>query len=214
MAMKEITTFVSVIILLAHSGTRPVENKVQDAACPTIMVTCARKSCEVPPFHFMVQTRDAPPGRNLSYQWTVSGGEIVSGQGTRSIKVLAAPDWRDLTAGLKVMGLPTQCYNTASMSVMRGHGPTAQLFDQFASMPFSKVRPHLEAFADQLRNKPGAMGYILFSGARGVAESAKSYLVTVRGIEPGRLVNVRKKRSRPRIIKLYIVPSGAVPPAE
>jgi len=47
----------------------------------------------------------------------------------------------------------------------------------------------------------------------GVAESAKTYLVTVRGIEPGRLVNVQKKSGRP-IIKLYIVPSGAVPPAE
>ena len=212
--MKEISTVVGVIILLVNSGTTPVENKLQDAACPTISVGCARKSCDGSPFHFVAQIRDVPPAQNLSYQWSVSSGEIVSGQGTGSIRVVAAPDWRDLTASLKAIGLPTQCANTASISVMRGHVPTAQLFEQFGAARLAKVRPRLDAFADQLSNKPGTMGYILFNGGRGLAERAKSYLVVERGIEAERIVNVRMKRGGRLIIKLYVVPSGAAGPAE
>ena len=142
-----------------------------------------------------------------------ASGEIVSGQGTRSIKVVA-PDWSSLTASLSVIGLPTQCAGvTASMTVFREHVPTAQLFDQFGSAPFAKVRPRLDNFAEQLRNQPGAMGFILVNGEWGLAEGAKSYLVTQHGIEAERIVNVRKKRSRRLIIKLYIVPAGAIPPA-
>jgi hypothetical protein len=213
MAMKEISTVIGFIVLLVNSRTLPVANKVQETVCPSISVACARKSCDVSPFHFIARIRDAPPGRSLSYQWSVSSGEIVSGEGTRSIKVVA-PKWSSLTASLNVIGLPPQCASTASMSVIREHIPTAHLFDQFSSAPFAKVSPHLDAFADQLRNQPGAMGYILFHGGRGLAEGAKRYLLNKHDIEAGRIVNVRKKRSGRVIIKLYIVPTGAVPPAK
>jgi len=214
MGMKEIFTVVGVIILLVNRLTLPAANKVQEGVCPNISVACARPSCHGSPFHFMGQISEAPPGRTLSYQWSVSTGEIVSGQGTRSIKVVA-PQWSSLTAALRVIGLPTQCASvTASMTVFREHVPTAQLFDQFGPAPFAKVRPRLDTFADQLRNQPGAMGYILVNGEWGLAESAKNYLVTQHGIEAERIVNVREKRSRRRlIIKLYIVPAGAGPPA-
>ena len=211
--MKEISTVLGLIVLLVNSGTLPVANEVQEAVCPSISVACAPKSCDVSPFHFIARISEAPPGRELSYQWSVSSGQIVRGQGRRSIKVVA-PDWSSLTATLNVVGLPRQCNATASMSVIREHVPTAQLFKQFGSAPFAKVSKHLDAFANQLRNQPGAMGYILFNGGRGLAASAKNYLVSEHGIEAGRIVNVRKKRSGRVIIKLYIVPTGAVPPAK
>jgi hypothetical protein len=211
--MKELSTVVGVMVLLVSSRTLTAANKLQEGVCPNISVACARPSCHGSPFHFMAQISEVPPSRTLSYQWRVSTGEIVSGQGTRSIKVVA-PDWSSLTATLSVIGLPTQCANvTASMTVIHEHVPTAQLFDQFGSAAFAKVKPRFDNFADQLRNQPGAMGYILVNGERGLAESAKSYLVTQHGIEGGRIVNVRKKRGRRLIIKLYIVPAGAVPPS-
>ena len=191
----------------------PVESKVQDAPCPVISVACALKRCEGSPFHFMAETRDALPRQRLSYRWSVSSGAIVSGQGTRSIKVVAS-EWTGLTASLNVIGLPPQCANTASMSMPpREHVPTAELFYQFGIAPFARVKPRLDSFANELLNQPGAMAYILFNGERGAAESAKKYLVAQHGIAPGRIVNVRKKRSRRVIIKLYIVPTGAAPPA-
>ena len=211
--MKELSTVVGLMILLVSSLTLPAANKVQEGVCPNISVACARPSCHSSPFYFMAQIGESAPGRTLSYQWSVSTGEIVSGQGTRSIKVVA-PDWGSLTATLSVIGLPTQCASvTASMTVFHERVPTAQLFDQFGPATFAKVRPRFDRFADQLRNRPGAMGYILSNGQRDLAESAKSYLVTQHGIEAGRIVNVQKKRSRRLIIRLYIVPAGAVPPA-
>ena len=74
------------------------------------------------------------------------------------------------------------------------------------------MRPRLDAFADQLRKQPGTMGYIFFNGERALAESARNYLITQPGIDAERIVNVRKKRSRRLIIKLYIVPPGVLPP--
>jgi hypothetical protein len=212
MVMKEISTVVGVIILLVNSRTLLAANKVQEVVCPNISVACARPSCDVSPFHFMAQISEVPTGRTFSYQWSVSAGKIVSGQGTRSIKVVA-PAWTSLTATLNVIGLPTRCGGTASMSVIREIMPKAQLFDQFGFASFAKVRPHLDTFADQLRKQPGAMGYILFNGERGLAESVKNYLITQPGIDAERIVNVRKKRSRRLIIRLYIVPPGATPPA-
>jgi len=214
MAMKKvIAIIVSAVGPLVIIPTISTSNNLQKVDCPFVSVRCGLESCCASPLQFVAQIRGAESGRKVSYQWTVSSGEIVSGQGTSSISVIASK-WASVTATVEVKGLTAECARvTASMTPICEPAPPTQLLDQFGNMPFSQVKRHLDGFADQLRQHPGAQGYILVYGKWDRTESSKNYLLARHSIEAGRIVSVRKKRRGGLMIKLYLVSAGGVPPA-
>jgi hypothetical protein len=101
---------------------------------------------------------------------------------------------------------------------VKGQPPVARKFDEYGNIRFNDEKARLDNFAIQLQNEPAAQGYIIGYGscdAEGQtrANRAKDYLVNTRGIDAGRLVVVDGGCMPELKVELWVVPSGATPPA-
>jgi len=204
--------FISFLLLLTVDGILSTANNNVDITCPRVEVICARKECYSSPFYFKAQISDGAPNQKVSYQWSITSGRIVNGQGTSSIKAVAN-DSHSITATVEVQGLPAECGQAiASLSVITEPAPPVEEIDEFGSLPLETIKSRLDKLAYQLRSRPGARGYILSSGKWSLSGRAQKYLLTEHGLESGRVVYVQRKTKRPLMIRLYIVPAGANPP--
>lgn len=155
--------------------------------------------------------------RSPTYNWTVSGGTIETGQGTPSIVVRtsAADAGTTITATVNLGGLDPACGCTTSYSESGpvAPKPTPILIDEFGKLPNDDIRGRLDNFFTELSNNPGQQGYIINYGTdREIA--ARERLITNH-------INFRKfDRSRITLVrggdtgagpntKLYRVPAGA-----
>ncbi len=190
-----------------------VSSPLPSNSCPQVSVECISIHCCTSPFVFVANIRDGNPPRTLSYKWSISAGKIISGQGTSSIKVSATRS-EMVTATVEITGLNAECPYTASASqAICDPPPPIRLFDEYSNLSSAKERYRLDRFANELRNYPGAQGYIVVYGRACRAEIAKNYLIAHHNLDPGRIVIVENKsRDRKGRIKLYVVPTGAVPP--
>src|SRR4028119_1431828 len=85
--LQPIAHFVSIITLLTlpFSSSNSME---ASNACPKIIIECnSGKDCCDSPFEFSAQIKGIRPIDKPTYKWLVSGGKIISGQGTSAIKV-------------------------------------------------------------------------------------------------------------------------------
>jgi hypothetical protein len=186
--------------------------------CPTLSVTCPDTVEPGTPITF---TANVSGGTGSpTYNWSVSAGTITSGQGTPSITVdTTGLAGQTVTATVELGGLDPTCQSTASCTTQVGtekRQPTR--FDEYGNIRFNDEKARLDNFAIQLQNDPGAQGYIIAYGTctgegQARADRAKDYLVNTRGIDAGRIVTV-DGGCRPELtVQLWIVPSGATPPA-
>ena len=121
---------------------------------------------------------------NPTYNWTVSQGEIVSGQGSPVITVQTTPEMAggNVTATVTVGGLCADCReNTASE--VAGIAPVAvgpNPIDSFG--PLSNVTivkaTYLITSTFNWQNDPGSQGYIInYGSARDIAKREKEIFV-------------------------------------
>lgn len=197
----------------------PREIKNSQSRCPLISVSCPSEVKDGEPIVFSATIKDTDPSAVFTYNWSVDKGSIIEGQGTHTIKLksLGGSSW---TASLKVGGLDPACASTASctLSVRR-----PLLRRRFASyqVPSDEEIKKLESFADELNSHPGATGYILSYAPRGgaadeakaIADRAKAFLITEQNVVPDRLMTVKAGFRDQLTIGLWIVPTGAAPPA-
>ena len=189
--------------------------------CPTVTVSCP-DSAEAATLTFTASVSGADPTVKLTFNWTVSAGTITGGQGTSSIIVdTAGFEGQSFTATVEVGGPPRLCSNTASCSTNICHLPLTRKFDEYGDIPFADEKARLDNFAIELQNDPTAQGYLICYGGRRAYEgeaqrrgkTAKDYLVKERGIEKARLVVIDGGYREERAVELFVVPSGASPPA-
>jgi hypothetical protein len=173
------------------------------------------------PFDFTATICGGDPNATPTFNWEAAGGEIIEGQGTLAIKVKAEGP-QSVTATLRVGGLDKACSRTASCStavILRLPFPIK--LHSYGLLPFDQVRARLDQFAAALNEHPGAMGYILgyggrhshTGGAQTAIDSAKQYLVEKFDIEKDRIRTVDGGFRREFTIELWLVPTGALPPA-
>jgi hypothetical protein len=208
--------FLSLLIFLIVDANLSASGHNVGISCPRVSVICAADDCYHSPFYFKVQLSDVAQNEKVSYHWSLplGKGQIVAGQGTSKVKVVANNS-DTVTATVEVQGLPAECGPAiASMSIISETelAPPVQKIDEFGSLPLEKIKPRLDQLAYQLRNQPGAQGYILSSGKWALAGRAQRYLSKAYNLESGRIVYVQRKTKGPILIKLYIVPAGANPP--
>ena len=183
--------------------------------CPTVNVSCP-DTADPGPITFTANVSGGPGTQ--TYNWSVSAGTIASGQNTSSITVNASAG-QTITASVDVMGLDPSCPHTFSCTTNIKTLPTpARKFDEYGNIRFNDEKARLDNFAIQLQNEPTSQGYIIGYGscdAEGQtrANRAKDYLVNTRGIDAGRLVVVDGGCMPELKVELWIVPSGATPPA-
>jgi hypothetical protein len=80
--------------------------------CPTVSVSCPA-SLDKDVVSFSATVTDASPDAELTWNWSVDGGEIVEGQGTANLKVKIKPT-SAVTATVEVGGIHPACSRAAS----------------------------------------------------------------------------------------------------
>jgi len=215
-------TLATIITLLTLAASAPGRASRLGRQCPAVKVWCPDSVRSGEEADFTAEVVGAGAFFKPTYDWQISAGTLVSGQGTPSIKVdTTGLGGQPVDATVEVAGLPAVCdrkssCTTAVLSEIIGCG-----FDEFGNIKFDDEKARLDNFAIELQNDPTARGYLICYGGRTGYEGeaawrcgrAKNYLTTVRYIEPERVVTVDGGFREELTVKLSIVPPGATPPA-
>jgi hypothetical protein len=191
--------------------------------CPTVSVS--GPSGTVPRGELATFTANVSggTGSNYTYNWTVSNGEIVSGQGTPTITVRGA-DCTDATATVEIGGdvCPDGgCATTKSDSanwecVVKKE---SRKVDEFGPAENDDIKARLQNFYPELQSDPTAQGYVIVYGSPREAakrETAIKKAIDFLRFDPSRFVFVRGGSATPdgskAYTELWIVPAGADAP--
>jgi hypothetical protein len=185
--------------------------------CPTVDVTCTDTAKAGDRITFTASVTGGDPSVTPTYNWTVSAGTISSGQGTSSITVdtTGLPGNSSVTATVDVGGYDRSCTTGLRLDAQ------ARTIDEYGNIRFNDEKARLDNLAVELQNDPTAQGYIICYGGRvgraGEAQArcdrAKNDLVTRRSISADRIVTVDGGFKENLTVELWVVPSGATPPA-
>jgi hypothetical protein len=187
--------------------------------CPNVTINCPDVQQAGTPITFTASVSGGTAGITPVYNWTVSAGQILSGQGTPTITVdTAGLAGRPITATVSVAGYNLDCRASCQAAVPSPPNPTK--FDEIGEIQRDDEKARFDVFAIELQNSPGAQGYIIAYGGRNKrsgtgrqrAERARDYLVGTRGIDAGRIVVVDGGARDTGSTQLWIVPPGATPP--
>lgn len=187
--------------------------------CPSVSIYCPDTVTLGEPIAFTASVSGGTPGVTPVYNWTVSAGTILSGQGTPTITVDTANlGGRPITARVSVAGYNLDCTATCTTQVPAPREAT--LSDQYHDIARDDEKARLDNFAIAMQNEPGAQGYIIaYAGRRSRPgdvqkrlDNAKAYLTNVRGIDASRVVTLSGGFRESVTTELWIVPSGANPP--
>jgi hypothetical protein len=189
-------------------------------ACPSIILSCPDPTATSSTVTFTATVSGVPANITPVYNWSVSAGTIVNGQGTRTIQVeTGGMAGQAIRATLDVGGFNLTCAATCTVQVpLLPLYPTK--FDEFPNIKFDDEKARLDNYAIQLQSDPRSQGYIIiYPGARdrqGDAQRrtsrARDYLINTRGIDAGRIFVLTGGPRPEQTIELWLVPNGAAPP--
>lgn len=201
--------FASAIVYVNECApTRPV--------CPNVAIYCPDTVSLGAPVTFTADLSGGTAGVTPTYRWTVSTGEIATGQGTNSITVnTTGLGGRAITATVEVLGYNLTCKATCTAQVPEL--PPVKKFDAYRDITYNNEKARLDDFVIWLQNAPGAKGYIVvYNGTRSKqgrarmrANRARDYIVNERGIETSRIVILEGAPRDQLTIELHGVPPGA-----
>jgi hypothetical protein len=193
---------------------------VRECSCPSLTVT--GPAGVTAPGETMTFTANVSGGSQdtpITYNWTVSAGTIVSGQGTPSISVEAPRDGTtNITATVEIGGLQPgcDCPRTQSETGVVSAPPTYNEVDTFGPLSNDDVKARVQNFYTTLANNPTAQGYIITYGTpREIAARRRQITnaITFLKLDPSRVTFVDGGDKGTGVeTHFYIVPPGATPP--
>jgi hypothetical protein len=187
--------------------------------CPNVSIYCPDVQQAGTPITFTASVSGGTPGVTPVYNWVISAGSILSGQGTATITVdTAGLAGQPITATVEVAGYNLECRAQCQAAVPAPPNPTK--FDEIGEVARDDEKARLDVFAIELQNSPGAQGYIIAYGGSGRrsatgqqrAQRARDYMVTTRGIDASRIVTLDGGQRTAGSLQLWLVPTGATPP--
>jgi hypothetical protein len=187
--------------------------------CPNVTMSCPDVQQAGAPITFTASISGGTPGVTPVYNWKISAGKILSGQGTQTITVdTTGLAGQPISATVEVEGYNLECRASCQSSVPAPPNPTK--FDEIGEIQRDDEKARLDVFAIELQNSPGAQGYVIAYGSRNKrfgtgqqrGERAKEYLTGTRGIDASRVVIVDGGPRQTGSMELWIVPPGATPP--
>jgi hypothetical protein len=190
-------------------------------ACPAIEISCPTNIAIDQPITFTSRyTGGVPANVSPVYNWTVSAGTIVEGQGTSTIKV----DTRGLggetvRATLSMGGYTLECSAECGVTIPLPK-LTSRKFDEFPDISRNDEKARLDNFAIDLQNDPTATAYVIVypgrASKRGDVQHHSSriveYLVHSRGLDERRIVTLVGTAREELHVELWVTPQGAPPP--
>jgi hypothetical protein len=209
----ECQAFSSVTVLVTPcAAVRPV--------CPAVEVTCPTSLGVDQPLVFTSTYNGGTPGITPAYNWTVSAGTIMEGQGTDRIKVdTTGLAGQTIRASLSLGGYNLECAADCAVTI-----PVPKLvsrrFDEFPDIARNDEKARLDNFAIELQNDPTATAYVIVypgkAGKRGEVQEHSGrvvdYLVNSRGLDQRRIVTLVGPKRDQLHVELWLTPQGATPP--
>jgi hypothetical protein len=189
--------------------------------CPAIEISCPTDVALDKPLTFTSRYSGGVPANVMpAYNWTVSAGMIIAGQGTDTIKVdTAGLAGQTIKASLSMGGYNLECSAECAVTI-----PLPKLsnkkFDEFPDISRNDEKARLDNFGIELQNDPTATAYVIVypgrSGKRGEVQYHASrvvdYLVNSRNLDKSRIVTLVGPARNELFVELWITPQGATPP--
>jgi hypothetical protein len=188
--------------------------------CPNVIINCPDTVTIGQPVSFTASVSGGTPGITPVFNWTVSAGTIIGGQGTSAIQVdTTGLGGQQIRATVEVAGYNLTCNASCTTQVPAPIQPRRA--DEFGEIQRDDEKARLDNFAIALQNEPGATGYVIVYAGRtsraGYAQRranfARDYLVNTRGIEASRIVTLDGGFRESVSVELWVVPPGATPPS-
>lgn len=203
----------------AFSSTRVLVNRCPPPApvCPTVNIICPENPVVGQPLDFTA-TATGGSGPHI-YNWTVSAGTIISGQGTNSIRVdTTGLAGATVQATLTMGGYPMDC--SATCTVQFPVPVECRKFDEFPDIARNDEKARLDNFAIELQNDPSSTAYVIvYPGQRGRPGDVQKhttrvveYLTNSRGIDARRIVTLVGPARSELMVELWTCPQGGKPP--
>ena len=189
--------------------------------CPAIEIVCPTDISSGQPLTFSSRlTGGVPANTTAVYNWTVSAGTIISGQGTDNIKVdVSNLGGQQVTATLSVGGYNLDCVASCTI-VPPLPMPTSRKFDEFPDITRNDEKARLDNFTIELQNDPSSTGYVIIYPARASKRNdvhehfghIVDYLVNSRQMDQSRIKTIEGPKRDQVFVELWVVPAGATPP--
>ena len=189
--------------------------------CPAIEISCPTNVALDQPLTFTSRYSGGVPA-NITpvYNWTVSAGTIIEGQGTDTIKVdtkgLAGETVR---ASLSMGGYNLECAADCAVSIPLPK-MVSRRFDEFPDISRNDEKARLDNFGIELQNDPTSTGYVIVYPGR-TSKRAEvqdhfgrviEYLVNSRGMDRSRIKTIEGPKRDQLHVELWITPQGATAP--
>lgn len=190
--------------------------------CPVTKVTCPDTVYINDKLEMTANVNGGDSNVTPTYNWSVSAGTIESGQGTSTISISTKElsDSQSVTATVEVGGFSRECgygqiASSCTTSVMKK--AEARKLDEYGKLLLKDENERLDKFTMELQMDPTAQAYIIAYGGRlsragaaqRVADKAKGYLVTRRGVDRARIVTIDGGYREQPAVELWLVPSRA-----
>ena len=189
--------------------------------CPAIEISCPTNVAIDQPLTFTSRYSGGVPANVTPvYNWTVSAGTIIQGQGTDTITVdtkgLAGQTVR---ASLSMGGYNLECAADCAVS-----SPLPKMvgrkFDEFPDISRNDEKARLDNFGIELQNDPTATGYVIVYPGRASKRAEVQdhfgrvieYLVNSRGMDKNRIQTIEGPKRDQLHVELWVTPQGATPP--
>jgi len=194
---------------------------VVQPVCPAVEIVCPTYVALDEPLTFSARVTGGVPANVAAvYNWTVSAGTIMSGQGTDTIRVdTTGIGGQTVRASLSVGGYNLECAADCAISIPLPK-LTSRRFDEFPDIARNDEKARLDNFGIELQNDPTATAYVIVypgrSGKRAEAQQhfgrVIDYLVNSRGLDKHRIVTLVGPARDALYVELWITPQGATPP--
>jgi hypothetical protein len=198
----------------AFSSTGVLVNSCPVVApvCPNVTVVCPTQIALDQPLTFTSNVEGGNSTGQLTYNWSVSAGTIIEGQGTPTIKVdTTGLAGQTVRATLSMGGVPLECSDSCDVSIPLP-APLCRKFDEFPDISRNDEKARLDNLAIELANDPTSKAYVVVSpgrSAKGAQRTARivDYLVNSRGVEAKRIVTRVGTRNE-LTVELSVCPQG------
>ena len=204
----------------AFSSTTVLVNPCAPPVCPTVSITSQEIAINQP-LTFSSTVKGVPADSAPLYNWTVSAGRIIEGQGTSAIRVdTTGLTGQTVKATLSMGGYSLDCSASCAVPIPVPILPSLK-FDEFPNIARNDEKARLDNFTVELQHDPTATAYVVvYPGRRGRTGDVQrhttrivDYLINSRGIDARRIVTLVGSLRDDLLVELWITPQGASPPA-
>jgi hypothetical protein len=187
--------------------------------CPNVSIVCPDRVAADEPITFSANLTGGSGNVSTTYNWTISAGRIIEGQGTASIKVdTKGLGGQTVKATFSVAGYGRDCSAVCLVQIPLPER-ACRKFDEFGNIQRNDEKARLDNFAVELQNDPTSTAYVIVHpGTPGPSAETRSarivdYMVNTRRLDRERIVTFIGSPRKQLTVELWLCPQGVTPPA-